>query len=265
MTLASGVRTPGASRAIARGSSALAALLLLFSSCASDDAARGGAGAPPIAYVEGDATGAIRRSLAPALALLEARGLSLAQPPMIVVHQDSAAFLAATGQVDPSLRAWTTWRTVNLMPLDSWSKHDDVGVRQRIAHELCHVALYQSFGSEARAKAARIPRFFEEGVCSVVAQQQRPDLATIAFVAPPMPFEVGFFVADPEVAYAAAHHAVAFLDRKLEPRWLQDVLLEAQKDGGAGCIERALLAVTGYDPASLWRAVVDSVAAARPT
>jgi hypothetical protein len=215
--------------------------------------------APTIAFVENDGSGAIQRALVPASALLAARGLVIQHTPRIVVHANAASFVEATGQSDGATRAWTTWRTVHLMPLETWSKHDDDGVRERIAHELCHVALYQRFGTEERAKAASIPRFFEEGLCSVTAQQERPDLVTIAYVAPPMPFDVGMFRADPELAYAAAHHAIAFLDRKLEPMWLDDVLDKASKDGTAGCVERALLTVTGYDPVSLWRAVLESV------
>lgn len=202
----------------------------------------------------------MQRALEPAIALLKARGLVIEHTPHIIVHADAMSFFAATKQTDTATRAWTTWSTVHLMPLSTWAKHDDEGVRQRVTHELCHVALYQRFGSEQQAKAARIPRFFEEGLCSVVAQQERPDLVTIAYVAPPMPFEMTHFLADPEVAYAAAHHAIAFLDRKLEPAWLDDVLDKASKDGTAGCVERALLSVTGYDAASLWRAVLDSLA-----
>lgn len=195
------------------------------------------------------------------MAALEARGLRLRGAPRIIVHGDGRSFREASGQIDPALRAWSTWSTVHLMPLSTWTRHDAEGVLQRITHELCHIAIYQRFGTEARARAVRIPRFFDEGTCSIVAGQIRPDLMTIAFVAPPNPLEPGLFIADPEIAYAAAHHAIAFLDGTLAPGWLDEVLARAAADGAPGAVERALLAVSGYDSASLWRAVVAKLAA----
>jgi hypothetical protein len=209
-------------------------------------------GALPLAYVEGDASGAIHQAVAPAVAALEARGLRLRTPPRIIVHGDGAAFRLATGQTDRSLRAWSTWNSVQLMPLSTWTRPDAPGIRERVTHELCHVALYHGFGDEARARAVRIPRFFEEGVCSVIAQQPRPDL----MVSGSMPLESSAFVTDPQAAYAAAHRVIEFLDRKLEPRWLNDVLERAAADGTPAAVERALLEVTGYDSVSLWKAVV---------
>ena len=48
---------------------------------------------------------------------------------------------------------------------------------------------------------------------------------------------------------------MAFLDRRLGPAWLQQVLARAVLDGD---VARALLDVTGYDAVTLWRAVLTS-------
>lgn len=240
--------TRAASRATAAGSSAaLAALAVVWAGLLSCTTTAGQQ------RTASQGSGEIRAALAPARAALASRGLLLAHPPRIVMHADADAFATATGQLDPSLRAWSTWDTVHLMPLSTWARHDEAALQQRMTHELCHIALYQRFGSEQRARAAKIPRFLQEGVCSVVAGQQRPDLRTTASLASPLAARA--FVTDPELAYAAAHHAMAFLDRRLGPAWLQQVLARAVLDGD---VARALLDVTGYDAVTLWRAVLTS-------
>lgn len=265
-------RTRRASGAPGAGSSLLGLLfgfgvLAVLASCATSDRSERTPPRPP--YEEGrvviesePAPAAIIASALPeALARLDTRGFVLRRVTRVVVHTDEAGFFQATGQDDPGLRAWTTFDTIHLMPLQLWAQSDRAAVVERLAHELCHAAIYQRFGTEKRARAAELPRFFEEGTCSVVAGQdaRRMPKEHVVALAPPMPFDVAVFRGDPEIAYAAAHHAMALLDETRGPGFLASIVDQAATDGGPGSIERALEKAIGTSVEGLWRMLVDSV------
>lgn len=192
---------------------------------------------------------------------LQQHGLSLrARATSMVVYDDVASFAAATGQTEPALRAWTTWTTVHLLHPRLWGDDSDQTRTERITHELCHAALLHRFHDEQAARAARVPRFFTEGACSVIAAQRRLPLADVlARAHDGLPLTVDAFEQDPDMAYGAAHALAALLVEQHGPLVFATVMTTAAKDGTAGCVERALLALTGAtDVARLWQGVVDS-------
>ncbi len=152
---------------------------------------------------------ALVRALPAASERLRAHGLLWRVPLHVVVHDDVAGFVRATGQTTASLRAWTTWDTVHLLPRDTWSRDDDDAVVARLAHELCHAALAQRRADVDDARAHRAPRFVTEGACSVVAQQavERMPLADVRVRVDDG--ERVDFDDDPVFAYALAHHVFA--------------------------------------------------------
>lgn len=127
----------------------------------------------------------------------------------IVVDRDVHDFVMATGQTTPSLRAWSTWKTIHLLPPDTWT--DPSSAPSRIAHELCHLALWQRATEDV---AARLPRFVSEGVCSVVADQgeqrmPRDDVrARVASDGDNLDFDD-----DAAFSYGYAHHVFATIYR----------------------------------------------------
>ena len=128
---------------------------------------RGAAGADVTVSVVGDADAAfVAAAKAAADVRLAAFGLALAEDSRVIVYGDVHDFVLATGQTTPSLRAWSTYRTIHLLPPSTWT--DPSSTSSRLSHELCHLALWQRAGE---AKARAIPRFVGEGVCSVVADQ----------------------------------------------------------------------------------------------
>lgn len=151
----------------------------------------------------------VRRLLPSALLRLQRYGLVWQHPVTIDVHSEPSTFIRATGQTVPTLRAWSTWQRVDLLATDTWSRATDVDVEQRLTHELCHLGSWHRATTEARARM--LPRFVSEGVCSVVADQQRLrlDAATVH-----NDLDNGRaidFTNDSPFAYAVAHHVVAGL------------------------------------------------------
>lgn len=194
---------------------------------------------------------------------LREHGLSLRPRTLsIVVHDDIDAFRADTGQSEPALRAWTTFHRMHLLHPRHWGDDSETTRTQRITHELCHAALLHHFADEAAARAARVPRFFTEGVCTVVAGQERLPLAEIVARAPDeLPLTIDAFERDPEVAYAASTALARLLVEEHGPLVFTRVLSAAAREGGPGCVERALLEVSGdRDVPALWQRVVDTVA-----
>ena len=210
----------------------------------------------------------VRRDLPAALAILDCYGLAITRA-VVVTHGTLEAFIRATHQAEYTLRAWTTFDRVDLAPLSSWNKRSDDNVSARLAHELCHAAVYQAFGSQERAKSARVARFFFEGACSVVAGQGDERLPLVDVVtrarldpiAASHPFDAALFHDNPALAYAIAHHAMAWVVAHADtdaPHVFARVIRAAADDGAPGCVERALAKETGLDVDALWRAVVDS-------
>lgn len=194
-------------------------------------------------------------------AALRAYGLALRpNATRIVVHDTTASFVAATGHDEPALRAWTTWSTVHLLHPRRWNEDSDVARAQRITHELCHAALLHAFADERSAIAARVPRFFTEGACSVIAMQRRLPLTDVITGAQgALPLTIEWFTDDPDVAYGASHALALWLVRQHGPGVFAQVVAVAAQDGRAGCVERALLTLTAApDVPALWQRMVDS-------
>lgn len=142
-------------------------------------------------------------ALPAACRLLVDAGLGVDAPLAVRVHEDVDGFVAATGQVGDTLRAWATLDGVELLTLASWHDDSDDGVRRRLAHELCHVALLR------RTRAGRPPpRTFAEGLCSVVAGQGDQRLPREAVRDRIARGERIDFSADSVLAYGVAHHVV---------------------------------------------------------
>jgi hypothetical protein len=138
------------------------------------------------------------RAAAPRLA---AADLAWPRGARVHLHHDVHAFVQATGQTTPTLRAWTAGDAVHLLPRDTWRAPDDATAR--LAHELCHVALTR------RAGGRPLPRFGSEGVCSVVAGQESARMPLDAVRAAVADRAALDFDGDSAFAYGFAHHAVA--------------------------------------------------------
>ncbi len=196
----------------------LAAALALTSACAATTSA-----APPTTTMittaaacgdgalairgEVDEVGAVARVATRACARVAAAGL-VAGDVDVVIHDDAFAFAAATGEDTDTLRAWSRYGRIHLMTRASWQRRDDVAVARRLTHELCHVALWRRCGSEAAARAAKMPRAWVEGVCSVVADQGADRVDKASVVAELGDGRVVDFEGDSTFAYAVAHHVV---------------------------------------------------------
>jgi hypothetical protein len=203
----------------------------LLGGCAHEPApARAHVAAPTYASEEQEARTALR-----------AFDLEPARPTLIDEAPTRAAFEERTGVSDPIVKAWTTFDVVTLAPLATWADRSRPAIVARLTHELCHAAIEQRFETLERARAARIPRFFEEGVCSVVAAQDeaRAPLETLRGTPMSDALAAQAFRDDPARAYAAAHH-----------------LMAAARAGAPGCVERALDAELGQPASALWDAAV---------
>ena len=204
----------------------------------------------PISFVLRAAEGAVRR--------LQRFSLRLSSRTRVIIHSDISDFVRATGQTIPSLRAWTTYDEVHLLPPDTWRQHGPLHAEERLAHELCHAAVYQQLGTKAHARSLRLPRFVFEGICSVVAGQEarRAPLALIRqrLVEHSVEDLLGndAFADDGAIAYGAAHHLFA---RWFELRGAKALLpLLAELSAGKS-VEEALgaapLELLGIAPAPL--------------
>lgn len=195
----------------------------------------------------------IERAAIAARARLVDLGLGPVFETRIRVAPSMQAFHAITGTRDPLLRAWTAYDVIHLAPLGSWTDASDLQLERRLTHEFCHAALHQRFGTPRQAQAARIPRFFEEGVCSVLADQGSARLALdeICSSADP-PLTARDFDSDATRAYAAAHHVMARIRDEAGADVFIRVLNVAVADGAPGCVERALVQMTGRDVVAWW-------------
>jgi hypothetical protein len=200
---------------------------------------------------------AIVRALPAAAKRLGAHGLALpatTAPLHVVVHDDVAGFVRATGQTTATLRAWTTWDTVHLLPRDTWQRSDDDAVVARLTHEACHAALAQRHQDVDDARSHRPPRFVSEGVCSVVAEQAESRLGPDEVVAR---LEGGArvdFDENPTFSYAFAHHVFARLARCRGDEALFDVV---DRTSAGERVE----AVLGAAPSAWLQRCVDDVGA----
>lgn len=209
----------------------------------------------------------LRPHLEEARTRLLAHGLALPRGLTLVVHEEPGEFRAATGQTEPALRAWTTFDRVHLVHPRHWGDDSPATRTARLTHELCHAALLHHFVDMDAAVAARIPRFFTEGACSVVAGQERLPLALVLAASNgALPLTIETFTRDPELAYGAAHALALELERAHGSRVFASVMEAAARDGAAGCVERALLTLTdAYDIPALWQRAVDSAVDSAPS
>jgi hypothetical protein len=161
-------------------------------------------------------------------------GLELRAAMRIHTHATREEFERAAQHGGDGLRAWTSFDVVDFAPLADWTNSDDDAVIARLTHELCHAAVEQRFGTRERAHAARIPRFFTEGACTLVAGQERVDVgdATIP--------DDDAFDANPAAAYARAYRTLLPLQARLGKRIFARILDDAAADGKPGCMLRAL-------------------------
>jgi hypothetical protein len=153
------------------------------------------------------AAGFVIAALPAASARLQAFDLQLKQETAIVVDVDVYAFVRATGQTNPALRAWSTDKTVHLLPPSTWRDSSPLAAEKKLAHELCHVALWQAHPQ------ARIPRFVVEGLCSVVADQEssrQPRASVIELLREGREVD---FDDDTAFSYGLAHHTFAAVFR----------------------------------------------------
>jgi hypothetical protein len=152
--------------------------------------------------VSTSASAEMDRAVANAVRVVGARGLVMREPLKIVVHDDVDAFVRATGQTVPTLRAWAGRNRIDFLAPWMWM-HTDVNAR--VTHEVCHAALYQQM-TDAAARA--IPRSVEEGLCSVLAGQANVRATWSSIIDDAPIFDVfadDAFVSSPTVAYGAAH------------------------------------------------------------
>ena len=194
-------------------------LAVCFSSCAnvpvvvdnavfvrdgnSDITVRAVAGALAVADIDD-----VAAAVPAARACLTAWHLSLQHDVVITIHGSVHSFIQNTGQIVPTLRAWSSWRDVHLLTTDTWRAQDDDDIKRRLTHELCHLGLQHRIG-----RARGLPRLLSEGVCSVVADQGADRLDVDAAAAALDQGRVIDFDDDSVFAYAVAHHVVAGLAR----------------------------------------------------
>ncbi len=201
--------------------------------------------------------GALRLALNDARVRLAQHGLEIRRPTNVIVSPDMRVFAddirGHGGTVNALTRAYTVFDTIWLAPLDAWADGSAPSQVARLSHELCHAAIEQAFGTQDRAARARIPRFFEEGACSVVARQQpaRLPFSDRRLRSRQAPIDSRTFDADPDVAYAAAHHLMAFVVEG-SPDALGEILRRASGDAQPGCVERAFVDVVHMSPQQAW-------------
>jgi hypothetical protein len=194
-------------------------------------------------------------------------------------HSGVDGFVQATGQHASHLRAWAGYDTVDLLPPDTWRVQTRSALVERVTHELCHTAIYQRLGDERRARALVPPFFFDEGTCSVTALQgarRMPVDGAVAHLGDVNPFrDRGLAAANPAVAYAASHHAMAEVARIAGPLAFAHVI-DRVRDAADGSREDvhgpdrnalhdrwrgAIEGVTGADVDAIWARAIRSVGA----
>ena len=179
-------------------------------------------------------------------------------PTEIRLYATTQDFRRATQKHAEWLRAWAGYRVVHLLPPSLW-RNDSREIRAaRLTHELSHVALFQSFSSEAAAKEKSIPVWFLEGAASVCAKQgsRRMPVALVCRRSGdqnPL-VEPALWRRDHHLLYGAAHAAVAALVGQQG----QDVVSKVIKSHASKVpvpFEQTLKSVTGQDASGLWKTI----------
>ncbi len=210
-----------------------ALLLLLASGCAVSRGAvhtervRAGGAVLELAVEAGAASdaGDVRDALRHALDEVTRRWGPLRAPARLEVLADHEALEEAVGKRGfPWLRAWARYDVVYLQAPSSWGLLGGTGgaLRELLAHELTHVAMYQRGADAGTWQRKRIPLWFREGMASVTANQgpRRPGLRELARWmerhpdADPVLASDELYRTESAAVYAAAHHAFAFLEAR---------------------------------------------------
>ncbi|MFT3916887.1 MAG: hypothetical protein QM704_23225 [Anaeromyxobacteraceae bacterium] len=103
----------------------------------------------------------------------------LSSPVTLTVHPDHDALERAVDRPGYSwLLAWARARTVELQSPRTWGRGlwrfsgaTDAEVEELLVHELTHCAMFQAAGGEGTWVLLEVPRWFEEGMASVAAEQ----------------------------------------------------------------------------------------------
>ena len=198
-------------------------------------------------------TGWVHVALPAALLQLARFDLSLRSDVHVTVHLDASALHRATGRSEPWLRAYTRAATVDVVDPALWRARTWPLPLERLTHELCHAAVLQRFASDEALRAARLPPWLSEGAASVVACQglrRMPIDVVTARAAGSNPLDPSWLERDHEVAYAAAHWAVALLVARTGPQIIVDLVDASRRVP----LEQALHDAAGFDRATLWSA-----------
>jgi hypothetical protein len=122
---------------------------------------------------------------------------------VLTVHATHAELEGATHRTgNPWMRAWARIGAVDLQSPLTWSRGfaTDDSLRQILAHELTHCALFVATGRDGRAR--EIPLWFLEGMASVAAGEHHDAVHADAVRTPGPLLRV-----DPRVVYGTADRA----------------------------------------------------------
>jgi hypothetical protein len=134
-----------------------------------------------------------------------------------------------------------------------------------LTHELCHAALEQAFGAPIHP---RVPRWFGEGVCTVLAGQGDDRMALADVVTAGRDAEVlddaAFAGADLQRGYGASYALMRAVDEQLGTDAFALMLARAVASASSEPFARAFTDVVGIDRDSAWRRVVDGTSLVNP-
>ena len=184
----------------------------------------------------------IKNALNHAITRCEQSGLLLRQPSEVWVHKNVASFVNASKQSAHTLRAYSRYAIVHILPTQYWSESSPSDVENRLVHELVHLATFQNLGSEKQARTIAPPFWFLEGVASVLSNQARIRLPK-ADMLRRLKTQNGIDIiarVDSTLAYAIAHHTCAAWLENKDADFLKAFVEYARKDQKKGAIERAL-------------------------
>lgn len=205
----------------------------------------------------------VEELLPEALSRLAAFDLALRSRVELRLHASRASFERDIGRRSSWLQAWAGYDLIHFSPPSTWRDSSRAVRLERLTHELAHAAMFQALGDEQAARRVRPPFWFQEGVASFVAQQEARRMPLTLVVeraadADPLTSAESFLARDHYVAYAAAHHAMAWLVERQGRGVIAAVLRRARADGDAGAIDRAVEEVAELRRAELWPRVRSS-------
>lgn len=202
----------------------------------------------------------VRSSLPQACQRLRAYSLQLRLPTEIRLYSTPEEFRGATGKRPTWLRAWASFRVVHLTMPSTWRTKSPVAQVERLAHELSHVAVFQSFGNEHNARMHPLPLWFLEGTASVIAEQgarRMPIQEVCRHAGTQNPLEArALWKKNHQLLYGAGHAALSELVRQNGTAIVGNILRDYQavmRNGESTTpFETALRARTGTTPHAIW-------------